>query len=107
MIDRAAELKPEWVAGKSFVGVTAGASAPEVLVQEVIARLAELGARGVRGLGTLTPSASCSRCRKARSHGQSEPSAGGRARLSIDEAADATLHCPPLADPALPRRETT
>jgi len=50
MIDRAAELKPEWVEGKSFVGVTAGASAPEVLVQEVIARLAELGALGVREL---------------------------------------------------------
>ena len=50
MIDRATELKPEWVAGKSFVGVTAGASAPEVLVQEVITRLAELGARGVREL---------------------------------------------------------
>jgi 4-hydroxy-3-methylbut-2-enyl diphosphate reductase len=32
------------------VGVTAGASAPEVLVQEVLARLAELGARGVREL---------------------------------------------------------
>jgi 4-hydroxy-3-methylbut-2-enyl diphosphate reductase len=38
------------VAGKSSVGVTAGASAPEVLVQEVIARLHELGARGVREL---------------------------------------------------------
>jgi 4-hydroxy-3-methylbut-2-enyl diphosphate reductase len=50
MIDRAAQLKPEWIAGKSFVGVTAGASAPEVLVQEVIARLTELGARGVRVL---------------------------------------------------------
>jgi len=50
MIDRAAQLKPEWIAGKAFVGVTAGASAPEVLVQEVIARLTELGARGVRVL---------------------------------------------------------
>jgi len=50
MIDRAAQLEPDWVAGKSSVGVTAGASAPEVLVQEVIARLHELGARGVREL---------------------------------------------------------
>jgi 4-hydroxy-3-methylbut-2-enyl diphosphate reductase len=50
MIDRAAQLEPDWVAGASVVGVTAGASAPEVLVQEVIARLHELGARGVREL---------------------------------------------------------
>ena len=48
MIDRADQLRPEWVAGKRSVGVTAGASAPEVLVQEVLERLAELGARDVR-----------------------------------------------------------
>ncbi len=54
MIDRAAQLEPEWVAGKSSVGVTAGASAPEVLVQEVIARLRELGARNVRELEGVT-----------------------------------------------------
>jgi len=47
MIDRAEELRPEWVAGKRRVGVTAGASAPEVLVRQVIARLKELGAMGV------------------------------------------------------------
>ena len=50
MVDRADQLRPEWIAGKSSVGVTAGASAPEVLVQEVLARLATLGARGVREL---------------------------------------------------------
>ena len=50
MVDRADQLQPEWIAGKAAVGVTAGASAPEVLVQEVLARLAELGARGVREL---------------------------------------------------------
>jgi 4-hydroxy-3-methylbut-2-enyl diphosphate reductase len=50
MIDRADELQPEWLAGKSCVGVTAGASAPEVLVKEVLARLAELGAESVREL---------------------------------------------------------
>ena len=50
MIDRASELRPEWVAGKRSVGVTAGASAPEVLVREVLARLNELGARGVHEL---------------------------------------------------------
>jgi 4-hydroxy-3-methylbut-2-enyl diphosphate reductase len=50
MIDRAEELQPEWVAGKRRVGVTAGASAPEVLVRQVIARLKELGALGVTEL---------------------------------------------------------
>ena len=50
MLDNAADLKPEWVEGKKVVGVTAGASAPEVLVQAVIARLNSLGARSVREL---------------------------------------------------------
>jgi 4-hydroxy-3-methylbut-2-enyl diphosphate reductase len=50
MVDRAEQLQPEWIAGKASVGVTAGASAPEVLVQEVLARLTELGAHGVREL---------------------------------------------------------
>jgi 4-hydroxy-3-methylbut-2-enyl diphosphate reductase len=54
MIDRAEELRPEWIAGKRRVGVTAGASAPEVLVRDVLARLAALGASEVRELdGTL------------------------------------------------------
>jgi 4-hydroxy-3-methylbut-2-enyl diphosphate reductase len=43
MVDNAADLKPEWIAGKPRVGVTAGASAPEVLVQQVIARLQAWG----------------------------------------------------------------
>ena len=50
MVDNATELKPEWLAGKLRVGVTAGASAPEVLVQEVIAKLKSLGAADVREL---------------------------------------------------------
>ena len=48
LIDNASELKPEWLQGKRRVGITAGASAPEVLVQQVIARLKELGAVSVR-----------------------------------------------------------
>jgi len=44
MVDSARDLRPEWVAGKTCIGVTAGASAPEVLVQEVVARLQKLGA---------------------------------------------------------------
>jgi 4-hydroxy-3-methylbut-2-enyl diphosphate reductase len=47
LIDRPEELKPEWIAGRRTVGVTAGASAPEVLVQEVIFRLQQLGAKRV------------------------------------------------------------
>lgn len=50
MVDNAGELQPEWVAGKSCVGVTAGASAPEVLVQAVVQRLRELGADTVSSL---------------------------------------------------------
>jgi 4-hydroxy-3-methylbut-2-enyl diphosphate reductase len=50
MVDTAADLRPEWLAGKRRVGVTAGASAPEVLVNEVIARLKALGAASVRPL---------------------------------------------------------
>ena len=44
MVDNASELKPEWLAGKSRVGVTAGASAPEILVKDLIERLKSLGA---------------------------------------------------------------
>jgi len=54
MVDNAGELKPEWVAGKARVGVTAGASAPEVLVQEVVFRLRELGATEVSELAGIT-----------------------------------------------------
>jgi 4-hydroxy-3-methylbut-2-enyl diphosphate reductase len=54
MVDRAADLRPEWIAGKRQVGVTAGASAPQVLVDELIARLKELGAVGVRQLEGIT-----------------------------------------------------
>lgn len=50
MIDRAEELKPEWLTGKRRIGVTAGASAPEILVRQVLARLDQLGARNVREL---------------------------------------------------------
>ncbi len=47
LIDGADEIRPEWVEGRRAIGVTAGASAPDVLVQGVIARLAELGADDV------------------------------------------------------------
>jgi 4-hydroxy-3-methylbut-2-enyl diphosphate reductase len=54
MIDSAEELKDEWFVGKHRVGLTAGASAPEVLVQEVIHRLRALGATSIRKLDGVT-----------------------------------------------------
>jgi 4-hydroxy-3-methylbut-2-enyl diphosphate reductase len=50
LIDGAADIDPAWLDNCKLVGVTAGASAPEVLVQEVITRLKELGAISVRKL---------------------------------------------------------
>jgi 4-hydroxy-3-methylbut-2-enyl diphosphate reductase len=50
LIDGADEIDPQWVAGKQHIGLTAGASAPQVLVDGVIARLRELGAANVREL---------------------------------------------------------
>jgi 4-hydroxy-3-methylbut-2-enyl diphosphate reductase len=47
MVDDASQLQADWVAGKACIGVTAGASAPEVLVQAVVERLRTLGAREV------------------------------------------------------------
>jgi len=47
MVDNASELKPEWLAGKNRIGVTAGASAPEVLVRQVIEKLKSFGAERV------------------------------------------------------------
>ncbi|RTL31520.1 MAG: 4-hydroxy-3-methylbut-2-enyl diphosphate reductase [Rhodocyclaceae bacterium] len=50
LIDNADGIDPAWIEGKRRVGVTAGASAPEVLVAEVIARLEELSGGKVRNL---------------------------------------------------------
>ncbi len=48
MVDGADDLKPEWFVGTPRVGLTAGASAPDILVQQVIARLREMGAAAIR-----------------------------------------------------------
>ena len=48
MVDDASELREEWFEGKSRVGLTAGASAPEILVKQVIDRIKALGAVSVR-----------------------------------------------------------
>jgi 4-hydroxy-3-methylbut-2-enyl diphosphate reductase len=50
MVDNADELRPEWFEGRQRIGVTAGASAPEVLVRAVIERLQSLGAHDVAEL---------------------------------------------------------
>ncbi len=50
MIDNASFLKPEWLSGKHKIGVSAGASAPEILVKEVIEKLQTLGANQVQEL---------------------------------------------------------
>ncbi|ENO98389.1 4-hydroxy-3-methylbut-2-enyl diphosphate reductase [Thauera phenylacetica] len=50
LIDNAAGIDPAWIEGKRRIGVTAGASAPEVLVAEVIARLEALSGASVRNL---------------------------------------------------------
>jgi len=50
LIDGAAEIQREWLAGKGRIGITAGASAPEILVQEVIAKLRSWGAAPAREL---------------------------------------------------------
>ena len=47
MVDAADDLQPDWFAGRPRVGLTAGASAPDVLVQQVMDRLKQLGARSI------------------------------------------------------------
>jgi len=50
MVDNASLLKSEWLTDKKKIGISAGASAPEVLVKEVIATLQALGAENIREL---------------------------------------------------------
>ena len=56
MVDRADEVQAGWIAGKKRIGVSAGASAPELLVGEVVARLRALGAANVRELDGIEES---------------------------------------------------
>jgi 4-hydroxy-3-methylbut-2-enyl diphosphate reductase len=60
MVNSAADLRPEWIEGKRRIGVSAGASAPETLVQELVERLKALGAQSVRSLDGITESVSFS-----------------------------------------------
>ncbi len=54
LIDYASEIDPEWLAGAETVGLTSGASVPEDLVSDVLARLAELGYGEVEEVTTVT-----------------------------------------------------
>ena len=54
MLDNVADLDPQWVADRNTVGVTAGASAPEVLVEAVVQRLRFLGAESVVELNGIS-----------------------------------------------------
>ncbi|WP_439586701.1 4-hydroxy-3-methylbut-2-enyl diphosphate reductase [Hydrogenophaga sp.] len=54
MVDNADELQAEWFVGKRRVGLTAGASAPEILVRQVIDRIKSMGAISVRTMDGLT-----------------------------------------------------
>jgi 4-hydroxy-3-methylbut-2-enyl diphosphate reductase len=58
LIDGPASIDPHWLQGAKRVGITAGASAPEVLVQQVINRLKELGAVSVQTMSGLTENVS-------------------------------------------------
>ncbi len=50
LVDDATQIDPAWLQGASGVGITAGASAPEVLVEDVVSTLKELGVRAVSNL---------------------------------------------------------
>ncbi len=50
MVDKPDDLQPQWLEGRRRVGLTAGASAPDILVQQVIARLREFGVLSLRSL---------------------------------------------------------
>jgi 4-hydroxy-3-methylbut-2-enyl diphosphate reductase len=56
LIDNASFLKSSWLAGKRKIGVSAGASAPEVLVKDLIAQLKALGANNIEELHGVTES---------------------------------------------------
>ncbi len=53
LVDSAEDIQPDWLTGKSRIGITAGASAPEILVRQVIERLKKLGATEVAPLEGL------------------------------------------------------
>lgn len=66
LIDSALDIRPSWLVGKKAIGVTAGASAPEVLVRDVVHKLETLGARPPEELPGATENISFSMPRELR-----------------------------------------
>ncbi|NTW39224.1 MAG: 4-hydroxy-3-methylbut-2-enyl diphosphate reductase [Cellulomonadaceae bacterium] len=89
-IDRAAEIDPAWLEGVSTVGVSSGASVPEILVRDVLDRLAEAGFGAVEEVRTATEDLMFSLPRELRADlkaaGQPvpRPERGARRTLTVD-----------------------
>jgi 4-hydroxy-3-methylbut-2-enyl diphosphate reductase len=89
-IDHAAEIDPAWLAGVATIGVTSGASVPEILVDDVITRLAELGFGDVQEVRTATEDLMFSLPRELRADLKAagspvgRPNRGARRSLSIE-----------------------
>jgi len=73
MVDSADELESRWFEGKTRVGLTAGASAPEVLVKEVIERIRALGAVSVRKMSGIEETIKFPLPKGLKLDGQSKP----------------------------------
>ena len=95
-IDKADEIDPRWLAGVTTVGVTSGASVPEILVRDVLGLLADLGYADVEEVRTATEDLMFSLPRELRAElkaaGQTprrsggRPDQGDRSPLSVDQA---------------------
>lgn len=73
LIDAAAQIQSEWLQGKSQIGITAGASAPEILVQEVVEFLRTCGVDSVQELNTRTENVTFSLPSTLKSAGSAPP----------------------------------
>jgi len=89
-IDRAEEIDPAWLDGVRTVGVTSGASVPEILVRDVLERLASLGFGEVTEVRTATEDLMFSLPRelradlKAAGQAPGRPARGARRQLSVE-----------------------
>jgi 4-hydroxy-3-methylbut-2-enyl diphosphate reductase len=89
-IDTAEEIDPQWMAGVHTVGVTSGASVPEILVRDVLERLADLGFGEVEEVRTATEDLMFSLPRelhadlKAAGQAPARPHRGGRSALFVE-----------------------
>jgi len=90
-IDSAAEILPEWVEGARSIGITAGASTPEVLVQETVDRLRSLGAERVQTLTGVAERVQFALPRELAERASDNPEAAAiiqRSRMPRETAAD-------------------